>query len=93
MSYKNLTNDDLLRAKKSSFGLEPIRDFGTWYADILSGIAKADSEPKISAALDKIRPYAAALWIAPERLPVALDLARKRRSEWPSTKRFAAGDI
>lgn len=64
--------------KHAKTGLQPIKNFDQWWHDRIGGIEGAVNEREIAEQIDQIRPYAEAKWIAPHRLPYALNCAEER---------------
>lgn len=73
----------------------PVGAFDVWFAARCREAATAQTEAQIEAAVEFVRPYAAAQWCLPERLEFITGIARKRWNELNRSndrKKAAAGD-
>lgn len=73
----------------------PVAAWDVWFAARCREAATAVSEAGIEAAVEAVRPYAAAQWCRPERLETITGIARKRWNELNRAhdrKKAAAGD-
>lgn len=73
----------------------PVGCFDVWFAARCREAATAQTEAEIAAAVEAVRPYAAALWCLPSRLETITGIARKRWNELnraSDRKMQAAGD-
>ena len=69
--------------------------FDVWFAARCREAATAQTEAAIEAAVESVRPYAAAQWCLPSRLETITGIARKRWNELNRAhdrKMRAAGD-
>lgn len=74
---------------------ESIGCFDVWFAARCREAATAQTEAAIEAAVEYVRPYAAAEWCLPSRLETITAIARKRWTELNrgnDRKRAAGGD-
>lgn len=60
--------------------LEPIQNFESWFEERLERMAKATTREEMQGIMDELRPYDAARWVAPHRLP-QLGKAMEKRCE------------
>jgi len=73
----------------------PVASFEVWFAARCREAATAQTEAQIEAAVEAVRPYAAAQWCWPSRLETITGIARKRWNELNrgnDRKMQAAGD-
>lgn len=73
----------------------PVAAWEVWFANRCKEAATAQTEAAIEAAVESVRPYAAAQWCLPSRLETITGIARKRWSELNrgnDRKRAASGD-
>lgn len=73
----------------------PVAAWDVWFANRCREAATAPTEAAIEAAVEAVRPYAAAQWCLPSRLETITGIARKRWNELNRAndrKKAAAGD-
>lgn len=73
----------------------PVGCFDVWFAARCREAATASNELALEAAVESVRPYAAAQWCLPSRLETITAIARKRWTELNrgnDRKRAAGGD-
>lgn len=69
------------RVKSRGMNLEPIENWDQWWAGVMGSIRFARTHKEISAAIDKVEPYARANWCLPSRLTEAREAGTKRLAE------------